>query len=1256
MVRQNWQRRSCLVAAFAIAAVLTHSTAWSYSPRTLMVPTGAAAGDNLGVSVSDAGDVNGDGYADVIVGEPNNDTAASNAGRAYVYYGGRGADAVADVTLTGAAPNGQFGISVSGAGDVNGDGYADVIVGESGYASGTGRAYVYYGGPEVDAVADLTLTGAATGDQFGISVSGAGEMVGGGYAGVIVGAHRNDAGGADAGRAYVYLGGPGGPDAVADLTLTGEAASDLFGVSVSGAGDVNRDGYADVIVGAQGNDAGGFNAGRAYVYYGGLGADEVADLTLTGAAAGDDFGISVSGAGDVNGDDYADVIVGADLNDAGGAEAGRAYVYYGGRVSDAVVDLTLTGAAAVNFFGHSVSGAGDVNGDGCADVIVGAAQNDVGGVDAGRAYVYYGGPWADAIADLILTGEATGDLFGASVSGAGDVNGDRYADVIVGAYQNDTAGLDVGRAYVVTSRPYEVLSPNGGEKWVAGQEQRVRWLGADPADLWISPDGGATWSTLAVGVGGFADNSFVLTAPGPATNLGKVRVSASGEPVAHASSDASDGVFTILVKHDPPAAAHRLGLTPTGAAANDGFGSSVSGAGDVNGDGYADVIVGATQNDAGGADAGGAYVYYGGPGADGINDLTLTGTVANGQFGFSVDGAGDVNRDGYGDVIVGAPSGILERMYLYYGGPGADATPDLTVTGVEAFQSFGHSVSGAGDVNHDGYDDVIVGAPQNDSGVTDRGRAFVYYGGAVANAVADVTLQGDEAFDFFGYSVSDAGDVNGDGYSDVIVGAPYSDAGGADAGRAYVYYGGAGPFPVADLTLTGAAAGDNFGAAVSGAGDVNGDGYADVIVGAYPNDGGSADAGRAYVYYGGPGMDAAADLTLTGAAAGDNFGCSVSGAGDVNGDGYGDVIVGANLNDALGTNAGRAYVYYGGPGADVVADVTLTGAAANDGFGNSVSGAGDVNGDGCADVIGGAPYNDAGGQNAGRVYLYEFNRYFLTAPNGGETWNVGAMKTISWAGTEPADVWLSVDGGNTHQIVESRVGGSEVNTLSIRVPHTPTKFARIKVTPSDAAVVGFDRSDSLFTIQTSVQLLSMLAAALAEGGKGAMISWATDPGPEDLAGYKLEKAEASRSDPDAWRTVVALTRETAYMDPSGGPGSRYRLFAVNGFGEELWLGEASLRPLKPLAAWPLPYRSGMLNISFATSGLGGGGARTELLLFDVSGRLVRRLDSGVYESGYRTVTWDGRDVHGRRVAAGLYFLRTRSELGYERAIKVAVLP
>jgi hypothetical protein len=1213
------------------------------------------ADDRFGISVSGAGDVNGDGYADVIVGASGNDGGGADAGRAYVYYGGPGADAVADNTLTGATAGDFFGVSVSGAGDVNGDGYADVIVGA--YANDTGgsqagRAYVYYGGPGADAVADLTFTGAVADDNLGWSVSGAGDVNGDGYADVIVGAHLNDAGGLNAGRAYLYYGGPGA-DAVADLTLTGAVAGDFFGWSVSGAGDTNGDGYADVIVGALWNSAGGLSAGRAYVYYGGPGADTVADLTFTGVAASDNLGFSVSGAGDVNGDGHSDVIVGAYGNDTGGSIAGQAYVYYGGPGADPFADLTFTGQAG-DLLGHSVSGAGDVNRDGYADVIVGADQNDAGGQQAGQAYVYYGGPGADTVADLTMTGVEMGDFFGISVSEAGDVNGDGYADVIVGADRNDAGGSEAGQAYVYTSRPFEVLSPNGGEQWVVGREHTVRWLGGDPADLWISLDGGAGYSLLASGVGGGPLNELGVIATAPATESARIRISATGEPVTHASSDLSDGVFSIVSPSVPPTAAQRLQLAPAGAVATDQLGFSVSTAGDVNGDGYDDVIVGAPQNDAGATDAGRAYVYYGGPTADEVADLTLTGAAAVDLFGVSVSAAGDMNKDGFDDVIVGAilnDAGGAEagRAYVYYGGPAPDAVADLLLTGAAAGDQFGNSVSSAGDVNGDGYGDVIVAAYFNDAGGANAGRAYVFFGGPAPDAVADWTLTGAVAGDSFGRSVSGAGDVNGDGFGDVIVGAYFNDAGGTSAGRAYIFYGGPVPNAVADITFTGAAANDQFGISVSHAGDANGDGFSDVIVGAYLNDAGGADAGRAYLFYGGPGLDAEADLVFTGFVASDQLGISVAGAGDVNGDGYGDVVVGAHQNDVTGSNSGRAYVHYGGPGADALPDIALNGAAAGDLFGRSVSTAGDVNRDGFADVIVGAFTNDFTASDAGRAYVHDFNRYFVTAPNGGETWPVGATRTISWLGAEPADVWLSPDGGNSHQLVESGVGGAAQNLLTVRVPHTPTKFARIKLTPTDANIGGFDRSDSLFTIQTSVALLAMLAAPLPGGG--ASITWSTNPGPEDLAGYRLERSAAGTPD---WRILVELTRDTFATDPQGGPGIQYRLFAVNGFGEELWLGEASIRPVAPLVAWPLPYRGGNLAISFATyGGLGGGLGPAEVAVYDVSGRLVRQIARGSYAAGHQVVGWDGKDERGRKVSSGIYFLRAKSA-GAERTFKLAV--
>lgn len=209
----------------------------------------------------------------------------------------------------------------------------------------------------------------------------------------------------------------------------------------------------------------------------------------------------------------------------------------------------------------------------------------------------------------------------------------------------------------------------------------------------------------------------------------------------------------------------------------------------------------------------------------------------------------------------------------------------------------------------------------------------------------------------------------------------------------------------------------------------------------------------------------------------------------------------------------------------------------------------------------------------------------------------------------------------------------------------------VKVTPSGASIGGSDRSDSTFTIQTSVALLALLAAPAPDRAGAAVITWNTDPGPDDLEGYRLEKASGSGS----WRTLVSLTQGTRYTDDAAGSGARYRLFAVNGFGEELELGETSLRPMRPLAAWPLPYRSGNLTVSFATANaLGGGAAPAEVSVFDVSGRLVRTVAKGLYGASFQTAVWDGRDAAGRRVPSGVYFIRAESA-GQVKTLKLAVL-
>jgi hypothetical protein len=225
-----------------------------------------------------------------------------------------------------------------------------------------------------------------------------------------------------------------------------------------------------------------------------------------------------------------------------------------------------------------------------------------------------------------------------------------------------------------------------------------------------------------------------------------------------------------------------------------------------------------------------------------------------------------------------------------------DSTPDLVLDAEAADDNFGVSVSGAGDVDNDGFDDLIVGA-------WDAGKAYIYRGGAAMDNLSDVVLTGDHCYGGFGESVSGAGDVDGDGCDDVVVSAPWFALGRSLEGKAYLYLGGRDMDNVTDIDFAGGADSYFFGASVSGAGDVNSDGYDDLIIGEDCSD--SYRSGRAYMYLGGPRMDGAPEEILNGRANGDGFGVRVSGAGDLNGDGRDEIVVGAHLYH----NTGAAFVY-----------------------------------------------------------------------------------------------------------------------------------------------------------------------------------------------------------------------------------------------------------------------------------------------------------------------------------------------------------
>ncbi|WP_168210865.1 Ig-like domain-containing protein [Persicimonas caeni] len=452
--------------------------------------------------------------------------------------------------------------------------------------------------------------------------------------------------------------------------------------------------------------------------------------------------------------------------------------------------------------------------------------------------------------------------------------------------------------------------------------------------------------------------------------------------------DDTGAVYPVVV--DPLLTTHSWSAEPNQAGAL--LGSSVSSAGDVNGDGLDDVIIGAPSYDNGQNNEGAAFVYHGS--ANGLSSTAAwvaESDQGGARFGNSVSGAGDVNGDGFDDVIVGAyfydnGQSSEGRAFVYHGSTaGLAATPAWTSESDWSMARFGESVGGAGDVNGDGFDDIIVGAPYY--GNDNEGRAFVYHGSAGGlSTSADWTADGLFNNTFFGSSVSSAGDVNGDGEDDVIIGGPGYTLGEDDEGSAFVYLGSPSGLATSsywNVELDKVDA--QFGNAVSSAGDVNGDGYDDIIVGAHTYSNGETREGRAYVFHGSAlglqGTEAwRAELNMADA----RFGSAVSSAGDLDGDGYDDVIVGARWYSSGESNEGGAFVYHGSAnGLSTSAGWTAESNQPNAYFGSSVGSAGDVNNDGVDDIIVGASHYDNGESGEGSAFVYHSVRVNLK-PNASD--------------------------------------------------------------------------------------------------------------------------------------------------------------------------------------------------------------------------------------------------------------------------------
>ena len=944
---------------------------------------GSTSGDQFGFAATTIGDMNGDGFEDIAIGAPGNDLAGNNAGAVYLFPGPLNGPLFADQSsaiVTGATPAARAGWSILGIDDFDDDGVPDVAIGAprdrlGGYDAGS--ISVIFGSPDMrfaTGVEAVSFVG-GIGAQLGHALAHVGDPTSNGAVEFVVSAPRANTNGSRAGAVYSIRGDSGligvvPVEQAATATWYGPTPGTELGSSLTGA-DFNGDGWIDLAVGAEmvTGANGAHTAGSMFLSYGpftGSHADDLTepDLVISGLDAGGFVGGSAS-AGLLNDDSYADLLVAGWRGSGDDIRSGIVGLFLGGEDQtdltkwwidadgDGYGSRTVYVQSCLQPFGTSAQNT-DCD-DGNHQIHPSAAEACDSGVDSNCDGVSDGGDSdADGFASCDDCDDRDPSRNPGRVERCDDIDHNCDGDLTAGAedalfwhFDFDDDGYGGSAVLVDCSLPDGVVVDM---THVSGD--------CDDADSTIHPAALERCDEVDEDCNGAVDDE-AIDAPHWFRDADNdaygdygstVRNCTQPEGFVDNASDCDDQddeirpgtTETCNLRDDDCSGLHYLGgdtvasdaahLSVFGAMEGARLGDAVAILPDATDDDIDELVVGAPNDGTGGVGAGAVFITHGQKHREVIDqseqleegpswDTRIVSDRRRGQFG-QVLTTGDFNGDGVGDLVASAPLDTLAgaqsgRVYLFFGpmeGELLASEADLIVESAQQSSRTGAALDGV-DLDGDGFDDLIIGAPRVSQGLAHRGGAFVVYGGPTMTSVdlaageADAWFLGTAAGDELGSAVAGVGDVNGDGFQDIALGAPEALE---RTGQAYLLFGGperfSGAIASADVALTGETVFDRLGTSIAGLGDFTGNGLDDIAFG--------SSYRRSWIIEGGQGlMDASvgdlSDLVFVGEAS-QSAGRVVSSAGDINGDGVADLLVAAQHDSDEGVDAGAVYLVYGG--------------------------------------------------------------------------------------------------------------------------------------------------------------------------------------------------------------------------------------------------------------------------------------------------------------------------------------------------------